>query len=242
VTDVFTIPSTWAFGLPLLGAVLSASLVGSVHCAGMCGPLVVVYSAAGSRSRGWISHVAYHGGRALSYIGVGALFGVLGSAVDVAGKAAGVFYLAALLSGALVMLFGISVLFPALRIPSPTLRHFAPKLVQLGRKRSTARASLLGLLTPFLPCGWLYAFALTAAGTGSGARGALVMAAFWLGTVPALLGVGTIAHSLSQKVRARIPIVTGVALLMMGTLGVFYRMTLPLPQASSPSTHEVSCH
>src|SRR5690606_37001853 len=197
------------------------------------------------------SHLAYHGGRAISYVGVGVLFGMLGQVVDVAGKAAGVYYLAALLCGALVVLFGVSVLFPALRVPSPTLRHFGPKLVQLGKKPNAARASLLDLLTPYLPCGWLHAFALTAAGTGSGARGALVMAAFWLGTVPALFGVETIAHRISHNLRAKIPVVTGIALLMMGTLGVFYRMTLPLPQAPQaqtlgdspvPESHEMSCH
>lgn len=229
-----------AAGLPLLGAVLSASLLGSIHCAGMCGPFVAVYSAAGeNKSRGgdrmWLSHVAYHGGRAVSYVGLGALAGALGSAIDLAGRAAGFSRVAALICGVLVVLWGISVLFPVLRVRSPVARFFGPQLARLGTKPRVFRASLLGGLAPFLPCGWLYAFVVTAAGTGSAAAGAALMLTFWLGTVPALLGVGAILSRVGDKLRARVPLLTGVALIVIGGLGLFSRMSMPAPTGEKPA-------
>lgn len=244
----------------LVGAVFIASLLGSLHCVGMCGPFVAVYSAAQKpsckdvltnetgREKPWLSrigsgHVAYHGGRAVTYIGLGALGGSVGSAVDWAGSAAGLVSLAALVSGVLVVLWGLGVFFPRLPLRSPLVGLLGRKLVQLGSKPRVFRASLLGIFTPLLPCGWLYAFVVTAAGTGSAASGALLMGAFWLGTVPALLGTGAVMHALGQRLRRRLPVVTGAALICIGVLGVAARMTKPLPQpAASGAVLGPACH
>lgn len=217
--------------LPLLGAVLSASLVGSIHCAGMCGPFVAVYSASGpgmepGRRGAALSHLAYHSVRGASYVVLGALGGAAGKAMNWAGESAGVVHVAALLSSILVLLWGASVLLPALRIRSPLTGFFGLKLSQLGTKPRVFRASLLGALTPFLPCGWLYAFVVTAAGTGSVLGGALLMGTFWLGTVPALLGMGALLSRVGERLRARVPVFTGVALILIGTLGVFQRVSM----------------
>ena len=52
--------------IALCGAVLGASLLGSLHCAGMCGGLVAFAAGAGAegpRRARFARHVAYHGGR-----------------------------------------------------------------------------------------------------------------------------------------------------------------------------------
>lgn len=220
-----------ALTLPLLGAVLSASLVGSIHCAGMCGPFVAVYSASGpgrepGRRGNQLSHLAYHGFRGAGYVLLGALGGAFGRAMDWAGQNAGVAHFAALFCSILVLLWGASVLFPTLRIRSPVARFFGPKLIRLGTKPRVFRASVLGALTPLLPCGWLYAFVVTAAGTGSVISGAVLMGTFWLGTVPALLGMGALLSRLGERLRARVPVLTGVALIVIGGLGVFQRVSM----------------
>ncbi|HEY0971648.1 MAG TPA: sulfite exporter TauE/SafE family protein, partial [Gemmatimonadales bacterium] len=72
-------------------AVLVASLVGSPHCAGMCGPFVCFYAGAGAGARPvarWAAHAAYNGGRLLSYLALGALAGTLGAGLDAAGSMA----------------------------------------------------------------------------------------------------------------------------------------------------------
>ncbi len=220
-----------AVSLPLLGAVLSASLLGSIHCAGMCGPFVAVYSATGARREAgagttWMPHLAYHGARGAGYVALGALGGTVGRAMNLAGETAGIAQFAALFCSVLVVLWGASAAFPAFRIGSPVARFFGPKLSQLGTKPRVFRASLLGGLTPFLPCGWLYAFVVTAAGTGSAVSGALLMATFWLGTVPALLGMGALLARVGERLRARVPVLTGIALIFIGGIGVLQRVSM----------------
>ncbi len=244
-----------------MATVFSASILGSLHCVGMCGPFVAVYSAAASSPEGrgdasspdrWVEgvpsagrragrcggapvganvlhHAAYHGGRAVTYVTLGALAGAAGRAIDWAGQAAGWVHAAAVLCGGLVVLWGLSSLFPLFRVRSPLRGLLAPQLVQLRAKPRAVRASLLGVFTPLLPCGWLYAFVITAAGTGHALAGALVMSAFWSGTVPALLGAGVIFGRMGRAIRARLPLLTGVALIVVGLTGVVSRALLPAP-------------
>src|SRR5690606_18807129 len=88
---------------------------------------------------------------------------------------------------------------PRIAWPYALQRALGVRLGSSGTS-SLGRAALLGVSTGLLPCGWLYAFALSAAATGSARDGALVMAAFWLGSVPALVGVGAIVARLSGSV------------------------------------------
>jgi uncharacterized protein len=61
-------------------------LVGSTHCAGMCGPLVMALPAAGmDRSRLLAGRLAYNGGRLVTYVVIGSAFGLLGHSFAMAG-------------------------------------------------------------------------------------------------------------------------------------------------------------
>jgi len=105
-----------------------------------------------------------------------------------------------------------------------------------------ARATIIGLLTTFLPCGWLYAFVITAAGTGSALYGALAMAAFWIGTVPALAIVGVGAQKLAGRFGAKAPVATAIALMLVGLYSLVDRIAIPAfetaPQAQTVSLEE----
>jgi hypothetical protein len=157
----------------------------------------------------------------------------MGAAVDWAGSAAGVVRLATAISGLLVILWGVGVWFPRLRIKTPLDAMLSRRLIQLKTKPRIVRASMLGVFTPLLPCGWLYAFAVTAAGTGHVVSGIFVMAAFWLGTVPALLGAGALFSTVGRRVGRRLPVLTGTALIIVGLTGVVSRSLKPLPSASA---------
>jgi hypothetical protein len=88
------------------------------------------------------------------------------------------------------------------------------------------RAGLLGVTAALLPCGWLYAFVVVAGGTGSMVDGAFVMAAFWLGTVPVLLGIGVGVQSAAGRLRRHVPLLSAAALLVLGTLTVMSRFDI----------------
>jgi hypothetical protein len=215
--------------IALVGSVLAASLLGSPHCAGMCGGFVCFYSAqGGSRA---LAHLAYNGGRLVSYAILGALAGAFGAGVDRMGAAAGVARGAAILAGLAMVLWGLATILGALgaRIPQPPAAAFArgrlaAALRAVAGQPPALRGLVIGLLTTLLPCGFLYAFVATAAGTGSPSAGALVMAVFWAGTVPVMAGLGLVAQRALGPLQRRLPVVTAAALVVVGVLMVAGRL------------------
>ena len=208
---------------PLLASVLVASLVGSPHCAGMCGGLVAVCTASGdgARSRGalWLYHLA----RLVSYALVGAVAGVLGLALDLGGGLVGVQRIAAIAAGATIALVGVGMLLRVAGMPLGCVR--VPKslstLLAAVQRRAMShgpatRSAVMGLATPLLPCGWLWAFAAVAAGTAAPLWGALVMAAFWLGTVPILTAVGVGLSWIPAGIKHHLAAIAAVAMIAVG--------------------------
>jgi sulfite exporter TauE/SafE len=222
--------------------VLAASLVGSVHCAGMCGGFTAFYAgsdvAAGKRRV--LAHAAYNLGRLATYLVLGAIAGAIGSAIDLAGRAAGVGRIAGALAGGVMLVWALSLLMEhagvswmRLRLPRRIERAVSGTLARLRAKPPLLRAALLGLSSTLLPCGWLYAFAITASGTGSTLGGVAVMGFFWLGTVPMMLGLGIGVQHLSARLRRHLPVVTAVALFAVGLASVYGRINLPAFAADS---------
>ncbi len=225
--------------LPLAG-VFATSILGSVHCVAMCGPLVGLQG--GTRS---VRLAAFHSaGRLVTYTIIGALAGLAGNVLDLAGRLGNIQRLATLLASATIISWGVVALVRATRkrAPTPYARStttaFSSALVQIRSRNPARRMWLLGIITGLLPCGWLWAFALTAAATGSPGAGALVMFVFWLGTVPAMVGVLGLAGPVLARVRARMPLLTALALIAIGlaTLGMRWR-DAGEGQVESPHCH-----
>jgi hypothetical protein len=234
-------------------AILVASLLGSVHCAGMCGGFVCFY-ASGARTT-MATHVAYNGGRLASYLLLGLMAGLVGMGVDRAGTLVGVSRAAAIVSGILMVAWGASMLLAQRGVRLPRVGLLAslhsPLGALLARVRGESpvrRAGATGLLTTLLPCGWLYAFVAAAAGMGSVPHALIVMTAFWAGTVPAMLAVGLTAQRLAGPIRSRLPAVTAAVVVVIGLLSIAGRLQLDVralaarpavavPQPSSASTH-----
>ncbi len=239
-------------------AVLLASLAGSLHCAGMCGPFVAGATAGGGSGTAgrpvsaWRLQAAYALGRLSTYLLLGAVAGLLGRALDLAGEAVGVARLAAV-AAALVMVLGGAV---------GLLRHLGwwPKRASRPHRAAglvwrlsgwlrradglspVTRAYAVGLLTTWLPCGWLYAFVAMAAGSGSLWRAEAVMVAFWLGTVPALLSVGLASALGGARLRRHAPLVLSVALLGLGVWGLARRGAVLLQPPADGAAVAASCH
>ena len=66
----------------VLTGVLVASIVGSVHCIAMCGPLVGLHGGAKTLRLSLVHSL----GRLTTYVVLGAVAGLIGSAVDLAGR------------------------------------------------------------------------------------------------------------------------------------------------------------
>ena len=230
--------------IALAAAVLASSLAGSVHCAAMCGPLMGLYRGAGAPR--WRPHLAHAGGRGLAYVGLGTVAGLVGGAVDLAGRAVEVQRAAWVLGAVAVLAVGGLSLASALGAPLRLSggRTFRAGLVQLRRRRPVVRAALVGLLSAALPCGWLWAFVALAAGTGRALDGAAVMLAFWLGTLPVMFGLGALAAPLLDRIRRRLPIVSALLLLGLGATALVLRAPGPAPVAGATTSvpSEPTCH
>lgn len=221
----------------VLFSVFGASLMGSVHCAGMCGGMVGFATASLNRKRRVAGHVGYHLGRLVAYMTLGMAAGAFGLGVDTAAARGGVGGSAALLAGGLMIVWALVKLLPgqwawvrASASKSPARlgcsvlgRGFSLAFTWVKHLPTTLRSSALGLATGLLPCGWLYAFVLAAVGTGNILAGAALLFAFWLGTVPALLGVGSLAQLLGTRAQRWLPTLSACVLLVIGLGSVWSR-------------------
>ncbi len=196
-------------------------LTGSLHCLGMCGPLIIAWSLryrsasfAGSGDTGFslfsgafLHHLAFHAGRIATYSLLGAIIAAIFSSLEV--HRFSMQYRAgfAVVSGIVLIGMGL-VIFGALPLPLFVTRLFTPqasafgkKLARLADSRSLGSKAGLGFLTGLLPCGLSWAMLVAAASTLSPARGFVMMASFGLGTIPALLAVGMSASLVSARTR-----------------------------------------
>ncbi|MCP4092642.1 MAG: sulfite exporter TauE/SafE family protein [Planctomycetes bacterium] len=220
-------------------AVFVASLVGSGHCAGMCGGIVAFVGGTSGDHRDWRPQFLYHAGRFLGYVTVGALAGGIGAVLDLGGEAVGIGRVAIAVAGSLMVGYGLIMLLrlrgKKINLPVPKFfeRSFGSGMRKVQGQGPKVRALMVGLLTTLLPCGWLYMFAGTAAGTGSVWLGALTMAVFWLGTVPVLAAIGVGVQRLAGPVQKHVPMFSALLLVVIGLLAVFGRLDVPSFQAAA---------
>lgn len=233
--------------ITLMSGVFLASLAGSLHCAGMCGGFVALYSCSNTQvqNRSWVRHAAYSLGRLLAYLIVGASFGAFGAVVNRAGALAGVRGVATYVAGGLMIVWGSVALLRAFdvkirvaRLPAVLVRAVTRVYASFSKRTPTQRALLLGLSSALLPCGWLYAFAVLAAGTGGAWSGLLIMVAFWGGTLPAMLVSGVTLQAASAAVGRRVPAFSAAVLIVVGILWLVGVATLPHAGHAGSDTHD----
>lgn len=208
----------------LLATVILVSITGSFHCTSMCGGLIAFGTAGTTSSLGTRigAIAAYNGARGLGYVTLATFAGALGSALDGMFVRIGFGRIAGAVAGLLMIGWGLVRLLEALgrlRLTARTTLIHVPisNLVRkLRDKPAAVRASVVGGCTAALPCGFLHAALVVAGGTGSAARGALVGAAFWLGTVPAVAGLGLGVDLLTRGIRRHATLVGAGALVVLG--------------------------
>jgi sulfite exporter TauE/SafE len=222
-------------------AVFVASLFGSLHCAGMCGPFVAFATlrtgktAPAARSGSWSLQLAYHGGRLVAYSILGAIAGVLGATMNFGGSLVGIGRLAGLSAGVLLVAVGASRILSlaGFRLPTFPGAALVSRVIGKGHARASRwtplnRSLAIGLLTTLLPCGWLYAFVAVAAGTGSALYGVATLGIFWLGTVPILAGIGAGLGQVLARAGRSFQVATAVVVIGLGLSSIVGRWTLPV--------------
>jgi sulfite exporter TauE/SafE len=211
-----------------------AGFAGSFHCIGMCGGFACALGRdRQGRGATVLRHLLYNTGRLTTYCFLGGLAGALGQVICTPQGTT-----VPLLSGPLDTGQRILAILAGLLMIAMALQFFGllPHLhrVTAGFGASTLAASLRSLLTApghaaplafgvfngFLPCPLVYAFAAQAASTAGALHGFLTMAAFGLGTFPALLLMGGVGRALAPAWRQRGVWLAGSCVLLLGLVTV----------------------
>lgn len=223
------IPARLAEGSMGYGMLFVVGLLTSVHCIAMCGGINLSQCLPGNTAQknAMFPSFLYNTGRVVSYTVIGFLLGLVGmlagggASADVPVLVQGMLKLAA---GLMMVIMGVNMLgiFPWLRKLNPRLPRFIAVRIS-SEKAHARRPFIIGLLNGLMPCGPLQSMQILALASGNPVSGALSMLAFSLGTVPLMLGLGTLVTALGKRfsrivmnVGAVLVIVLGLAMLSQG--------------------------
>jgi uncharacterized protein len=230
-----------------LFAAFSLGFVGSAHCVGMCGPLVLALPVQGLGivQRG-VRIGTYHAGRIMVYALGGLLFGVLGRRVFLAGWQQGLSVALGALILCWVVLKGIR---GRLRIGGLFGRFYdslQASMVKLWHSPSRGKFLLLGMTNGLLPCGMVYMAIAAALTSQTIAQSIGFMAFFGLGTLPMLLGLQITGRlvpiSLRQQIRKALPFLTAFMAVLLILRGLNLGIPFLSPVLASGPGAMISCH
>ncbi len=215
---------------------LVTGLVGSLHCIGMCGPIAIALPL-GNKSlfSRILGGTVYNIGRILTYALLGAIFGLLGEGIEMAGLQ----QWASILLGVAMIL---SVIAPALfrgKIKFEQIFFgYAGKLIGSFRKLFTISSIpslfLIGLLNGLLPCGLVYVAIAGAINTVDILSGIIYMIIFGLGTIPIMLAIPLLGNLIGNTFRKKYSKILSGFIIILGIIFILRGLSLGIPYISPP--------
>jgi sulfite exporter TauE/SafE len=218
-------------------------VVGSAHCAGMCGPLALALPQnVATKARFLAGRVLYNLGRIITYCLMGVFFGLIGKTLVLAGVqrwvsiALGTMLLMGLFASHKLALWRpVTTIVNRIKVPFATLLQ----------RPSLGSMFMLGLLNGLLPCGLVYVACAGAVTTGHLFNGTLYVMAFGLGTVPMMLAISLSGRLVPFRIRLKLAKAIPVSVFLLASLLILRGMGLGIPyvspQLSSGGT-PVCCH
>ena len=201
----------------------SLGFLGTGHCMGMCGPLVLAVPA---RHKNITAHLLYHAGRVLTYTAIGTAIAAISKILRTAAgnslsNVATVEVFMSLLAALFLLLFGLVRMGfigepKWMSVASPAhLPGFDSVAKRAGAKGGLS-VFLWGLMLGTLPCGLSFAAFAKALSASSPAEGGLWVFFFGLGTLPGLLILGTAGSRFFSKKRRLFDLLSGALMIVMG--------------------------
>jgi hypothetical protein len=212
------------------GFAIALGVLGSLHCAAMCGPLqLALPMPPGGPGRIIAGRVIYQLSRVVTYCLLGVVAGLVGHSFFVAGFQRWL----SIGLGLTILLGFLSSKKLSLSAPVALLvmRLKAAMVAQLQR-RSFRALSLLGLLNGLLPCGLVYVALAGAVAQGNILHSIGYMAAFGLGTSPMLLAISLSGKMFPVFVRTQFRRAIPVGVCLLAGLLILRGMSLGIPYLS----------
>lgn len=214
---------------------LILGFLGSLHCAGMCGPIAFVLPLDRNNAvKRFLQLMGYHFGRITTYALIGMVFGLIGRGLFISG-------MQQRLSVVLGSIMVLAAVLPLLGT-SVSNRFMAPVYLMISRVKSTLGAHLknrspvalytIGVLNGFLPCGLVYMGLFGAMAMGSIAEGSLYMAMFGFGTIPLMSIAAYSGNFLSVSLRNRLNKAIPYVVILIGMLFIIRGLGLGIPYLS----------
>lgn len=222
----FSVRSPPPLPLPVLdlSVVFLIGILGSAHCVGMCGGFVALLAYTGPAEHAYQRQAAYFLGKTAMYAAMGALAGLAGGLVGV--SLAGMQSALSVVLGLVLVGVGLGLCGVWHRLPSTgalsgrITTRLGPAVRRLVQDGGSSALAGLGALNGLLPCGLVYGMLAKAATTGAPGAGALTLAVFGLGTVPALALAGSVGALIPPTRRLRLQRVGGVLVVGLGLLTI----------------------
>lgn len=218
-------------------------LLGNIHCLGMCGPIALLLPIKeGGQATKFISIVLYNMGRIFTYALFGALFGLFGRIIEMAGYQQ---YFSLVMGGIII----VSVILPyytkKTNIVASYMYMFLGKVKgafkDLLNKRSYISLFSIGVLNGLLPCGLVYMALAGSILSGSWYMGAIYMVFFGIGTIPVMFAMPYVGHLIQDKIKVRFRKIVPISILIFGILLVLRGANLGVPYLSPKVQAEKSC-
>jgi sulfite exporter TauE/SafE len=224
-----------------LWTAFALGLIGSLHCAGMCGPLALALPVTGRGNGAFLAgRFVYNLGRVATYALLGALAGLLGLAFARAGLQRGI----SLAAG--VAILAVAAASTRFAINTPYARAIGwlkSCLAFVFRRRTLGSLALLGALNGLLPCGMVYAACAGAVTTGSLVSGTAYMLLFGLGTFPMMFGIALAGRSIQPMLRLRLQRLIPAIQVALGLLLVLRALPFAIPYVTPALAHSGAvCH
>jgi hypothetical protein len=221
------------------GAAILLGLLGGLHCAGMCGPLMLALPAAGgSRGRFIAGRLVYQLGRVATYGLLGVVFGLVGKTLFLAGVQRWVS-----LTLGLLLLAGL-VASPRLlevRWLTGGLGRLRSLMARYLRERTLGSLAVLGFLNGLLPCGLVYVAGAGATAAGSVWGGVGFMTLFGLGTLPVMLGMSLSGRVVPALLRHRLQRLVPASVAVLALLLILRGLALGIPYLSPDLAARAAC-
>jgi uncharacterized protein len=226
-------------------APLLIGLAGSIHCVGMCGPLILALPLDVATWRRLTARMLlYHSGRILTYMLLGFLFGLLGKGILLAGLQK---FLAIFSGFFLILTAFIAWRFEQLILALPGFGTFTRRVQQglagMLRRRGSWATLGMGALNGLLPCGMVYAALAGAIAQTSGWGGGIFMGVFGLGTLPLLMVFTIMGARAGRKLRPTLRWLQPALLVLAGSLLLLrgFHLDLSVFNAAVPKAI-LECH